>query len=147
MKRTLQDVMTIPAVTIAPGELVAAAARRMHDRGVKQLPVVDRSGALIGIVGRADLLTGFLRSDDEIRVDVLDHVAGDLLGLPLGAVQVEARGGVVRLGGRVPRRSQARVLEKLTGALDGVVPVDSRLDWHLDDTAPQAPLAGPVPDV
>jgi hypothetical protein len=35
----------------------------------------------------------------------------------------------------------------LTGALDGVVAVDSRLDWHLDDTAPQAPLAGPVPDV
>ena len=144
---TAAELMTAPAVTIGPQELVAAAARRMHDRGVKQLPVVDRSGALIGIVGRADLLKVFLRSDDEIRVDVLDHVAGDLLGLPLGAVQVEARGGVVRLGGRVPRRSQARVLEKLTGALDGVVAVDSRLDWHLDDTAPQAPLAGPVPDV
>jgi CBS domain/BON domain len=144
---TAAELMTAPAVTIGPQELVAAAAKRMHDRGVKQLPVVDRSGALIGIVGQADLLKVFLRSDDEIRVDVLDHVAGDLLGLSLGAVQVEARGGVVRLGGRVPRRSQARVLEKLTGALDGVVAVDSRLDWHLDDTAPQAPLAGPVPDV
>ena len=81
---TAAELMTAPAVTIGPQELVAAAARRMHDRGVKQLPVVDRSGALIGMVTRADLLKAFRRSDDEIRVDVLDHVAGDLLGLPSG---------------------------------------------------------------
>ena len=68
-------------------------------------------------------------------------------GWPPGAVEVAVRGGLVRLGGRVPRRSQARALEKLTGALDGVVAVDSRLDWQVDDTAPQAPPAGPVPDV
>jgi CBS-domain-containing membrane protein len=41
--------MTGPAVTIGPEEAVASAARRMHDRGVKRLPVVDHAGALIGI--------------------------------------------------------------------------------------------------
>jgi CBS-domain-containing membrane protein len=90
---TAAELMTAPAQTIGPQELVAAAAKRMHDRGVKQLPVVDRSGALIGIVGQADLLKVFLRSDDEICVDVLDHVAGDLAG-------AAPRGG----RGRSPRR-------------------------------------------
>jgi CBS domain-containing protein len=42
--------MTGPAVTIGPEEAVASAPRRMHDRGVKRLPVVDHAGALIGIV-------------------------------------------------------------------------------------------------
>jgi hypothetical protein len=34
----------------------------------------------------------------------------------------------------------------LTGAVDGVVAVDSRLDWQVDDTAPYAPPAQPVSD-
>jgi CBS domain-containing protein len=54
----------------------------MYDRRVKRLPVVDHSGALVGIVTRADLLKVFLRSDDELRFDVLDHVSGDPLRLP-----------------------------------------------------------------
>jgi CBS-domain-containing membrane protein len=138
------DLMTAPAVTVAPEELVAAAARRMHDRQVKRLPVVDHSGVLVGIVTRADLLKVFLRSDDDLRFDVLDHVAGDLLRLPPGAVQVEVADGVVHLGGRVPRRSQALTLVKLTGALDGVVAVESRLQWQVDDTAAQASPAKPA---
>jgi CBS-domain-containing membrane protein len=74
--------MTAPAVTVGPEELVAAAARRMYDRDVKRLPVVDHSGALVGIVTRADLLKVFLRSDEELRFEVLDHGIGDLLRLP-----------------------------------------------------------------
>ena len=87
-------------------ELVATAARRMDDRRVKRLPVVDHSGALVGIVTRTDLLKVFLRSDDELRFDVLDHVSGDLLRLPSGTVEVEVGDGVVRLTGRV--RAAAR---------------------------------------
>jgi CBS-domain-containing membrane protein len=55
---TAAELMTAPAVTVGPAELVAAAARRMYDRDVKRLPVVDHSGALVGIVTRADLLKG-----------------------------------------------------------------------------------------
>jgi CBS-domain-containing membrane protein len=77
-------------VTAGPDELVVVAARRMHDRDVKRLPVVDHGGALVGIVTRADLLKVFLRADDELRFDVLDHVVGDRLRLPLDSVEVVA---------------------------------------------------------
>ena len=142
---TAADLMTAPAVTAGPDELVAAAARRMYDRSVKRLPVVDRGGALVGIVTRGDLLTVFLRSDDELRFDVLDHVAGDLLRLPVGAVEVEVRDGIVRLAGRLPRRRQALTLEKLTAAIDGVVAVESQLAWQVDDTVAQASPTEPAP--
>lgn len=142
---TAADLMTTPAVTAGPDELVAAAARRMYDRAVKRLPVVDRGGALVGIVTRGDLLKVFLRSDDDLRFDVLDHVAGDLLRLPVGAVEVEVRDGIVRLAGRLPRRRQAVALERLTAAIDGVVAVESQLAWQVDDTVAQASPTEPAP--
>jgi CBS domain-containing protein len=36
---TAAELMTAPAVTVGPEELVAAAARRMYDRRIKWLPV------------------------------------------------------------------------------------------------------------
>jgi CBS-domain-containing membrane protein len=142
---TAADLMTAPAVTAGPDELVAAAARRMYDHSVKRLPVVDRGGALVGIVTRGDLLKVFLRSDDDLRFDVLDHVAGDLLRLPAGAVEVDVHDGIVRLAGRLPRRRQALTLEKLTAAIDGVVAVESQLAWQVDDTVAQASPTEPAP--
>jgi CBS domain-containing protein len=143
---TAAELMTAPAVTAGPEEPVAAAARRMYDRDVKRLPVVDHSGALVGIVTRADLLKVFLRSDDELRFDILDHVIGDLLPLPPGAVEVEVSDGVVHLAGRVRLRSQALTLEEVTGAVDGVVAVESRLVWRVDDVdvEPVPPEPAPV---
>jgi CBS-domain-containing membrane protein len=142
---TAAELMTAPAVTVGPDEPVATAARRMHDRDVKRLPVVDHGGALIGIVTRADLLKVFLRSDDELRFEVLDHVAGDLLRLPAGAVEVEVADGVVRLAGRVRLRSQALTLEQVTGAVDGVVAVEGRLSWRVDDVDVEPVPPEPAP--
>jgi CBS-domain-containing membrane protein len=142
---TAAELMTAPAVTAGPEEPVVTAARRMYDRRVKRLPVVDHSGALVGIVTRADLLKVFLRSDEELRFDILDHVIGDLVPLPSGAVEVEVSDGVVHLTGRVRRRSQALTLEKVTGAVDGVVAVESRLTWRVDDIDVQPVPPEPAP--
>ena len=49
---------------------IAMAAREMHSRGFKRLPVVDTHGRLVGIVSRSDLLKVFLRSDDELRAEI-----------------------------------------------------------------------------
>jgi CBS-domain-containing membrane protein len=141
---TAADLMTAPAVTAGPDELVVVAAKRMHDRDVKRLVVVDHGGVLVGIVTRADLLKVFLRSDDEVRFEVLDHVAGDLLRLPPGTVEVEVDDGVVRLAGRVPRRTQARALAALAQQVDGVVAVESRLEWQVDPTTVKSLPARPA---
>jgi CBS domain-containing protein len=142
---TAATLMTRPAVTVGPEAPVAVAARLMHDREVKRLPVVDHGGALVGIVTRADLLEVFLRPDEEIRFEILDGVAGEALGLPPGAVAVGVRDGVVRLAGQVPIRSTALALEKLAMAVDGVVAVETRVGWAVDDTAAQASPSEPVP--
>jgi CBS domain-containing protein len=126
-------VMTAPAVTVRPDVPVAAAARLMHDHAVKHLPVVDWSGALVGMVARADLLKVFLRTDEEIRFEVLDRLAGELLRLPAGSVAADVDEGAVTLRGTVARRAQALALQELALAVDGVVAVDSRLTWECDD--------------
>ena len=52
----VREVMTAPASTIAPEITVATAARMMSVWKVARLPVADRDGRLVGIVGRGDLL-------------------------------------------------------------------------------------------
>jgi CBS domain-containing protein len=142
MRRTVQDVMTREVVAVRGPTPFKELVRLLNQHRITAVPVlddagrvvgVDHSGALIGIVTRADLLRVFLRSDDELRFDVLDHVSGDLLRLPAGTVEVEVDDGIVHLAGRVRLRSQALTLEKVSGLVDGVVAVDSRLAWRVDD--------------
>lgn len=54
---TVRDVMRTPAVTVAPTARLAEAARLMHARGLKRLPVVDAEGRLTGVLGRLDVLS------------------------------------------------------------------------------------------
>jgi CBS-domain-containing membrane protein len=71
---TAGDLMTHPAVTVRPEDSVEHAARLMYTLQVKRLPVVDAGGYLVGIVSRADLLTVFDRTDEEIRAEVVNDV-------------------------------------------------------------------------
>ncbi len=50
------DVMTVRVVTIEPDATVQAAAKLMLERGVSALPVVDKRGALVGIISEGDLV-------------------------------------------------------------------------------------------
>jgi CBS domain-containing protein len=130
---TAREVMTAPVVTVHPEELVADAARRLHAWKLDQLPVVDRAGVLIGIVSRADVLKVFLRSDAEIRFELLDDIAGRLLRLPGDQVLVDVDGGVVTLAGRLERRSRMVALAELAKLVDGVVAVHNQLTYQRDD--------------
>jgi CBS domain-containing protein len=65
------ELMTRPAVTVDPLAAVTEAARRMHRAGVKRLPVVDVVGRLVGFVSRVDLLSSFLRPDEELRREIV----------------------------------------------------------------------------
>jgi CBS domain-containing protein len=55
--RTVQEAMTTPAMTVADTAPLKDAARIMHDRNLKRLPVVDADGRLVGVLGRLDVLS------------------------------------------------------------------------------------------
>jgi CBS domain-containing protein len=130
---TAREVMTAPVVTVYPEELVTDAARRLHAWKLDQLPVVDRAGGLVGIISRADVLKIFLRSDEEIRFELLDDIAGRLLRLPTDELWIEVDGGVVMLAGRLERRSRVVALAELAKLVDGVVAVHNELSYQRDD--------------
>jgi osmotically-inducible protein OsmY len=83
-------------------------------------------------VSRGDLLRVFLRGDDEILAEMRKLVADQPYADP-ARVTVGVADGVVQLSGEVGRRSSARTLALLAQELDGVVGVDERLGFEVDD--------------
>ncbi|OIJ99283.1 hypothetical protein BIV25_09650 [Streptomyces sp. MUSC 14] len=128
---TAGDVMSSPALTVGAAATVAEAARIMARGGVKRLPVVDEAGLLQGIVSRADLLTVFLRDDEDIAEEVRREIVSYLFPLSSSAVQVEVRDGVVTLAGRIRDRALVPVAARLVRAVEGVV--DVRFDLVHED--------------
>ncbi|HZD74851.1 MAG TPA: CBS domain-containing protein [Actinomycetota bacterium] len=134
-----KDFMSSPAITIGEGARVGEAARLLHARHIKRLPVTDELGTLVGIVSRPDLLRVFLRSDEDIQAAVREEVIGRQMGMDPGRFFVYVDRGVVTLEGRCERRSLLPVLVRLVYGVDGVVHVDQRLGWDLDDTPARLP--------
>jgi CBS domain-containing protein len=128
------ELMTSPAVTIGPEASVAEAARLMHEKHVKCLPVVDGNGALVGIVSRRDVLRIFLRPDEEIRDEIVHRVIRGILWLGPRAVHVHVRRGVITLEGEVKRKSMIPLITELVEGVEGVVAVEVRLGFRFDDT-------------
>ena len=60
------DVMSSDLVTAKQGESVETALERMHEHGVRRLPVVDDAGALIGILTLDDVLEYLTRQQNEL---------------------------------------------------------------------------------
>jgi CBS domain-containing protein len=130
------ELMTTPAVTVPPTATVTEAARRMHTAGVKRLPVVNEAGRLAGIVSRADLLKVFNRSDEAIWREIMDDViTGDFMMDP-SRFFIDVVDGVVVLQGRVERSRLIAFLVRAVHAVEGVVRVEDRLTFDLDDRDP-----------
>lgn len=126
---TAGQLMTEPPLTIGPGDSLADAARLMHDRRVKRLPVVDDAGELVGIVSRVDVLSVFDRPDAEIREAVTGKVIVGDFALDPSAFDVTVRSGIVTIAGQVASRA---VAIRLIGTLrheEGVVGVRDRLGF------------------
>ena len=130
------SLMSRPAVTVTENTTVASAARTLTKHGVKRLPVVDDDGRLAGIVSRKDVLTVFLRADEDIRDEIVRRVFEGGIGILVstGAVTVDVRDGEVTLTGQVDLRSQLPLVEQMTRHVDGVVDVVVSLSYRHDDT-------------
>ena len=129
--------MTSPAITIHPDATLPGAARLMNGRHLKRLPVVEPGtvfgggvgGKLIGIVSRCDLLSVFLRPDEDIAREVREMLTQILLADP-ASVTVRVRNGVVALAGQLGSAEQhdlIRLAARLTWDIDGVVDVVNKL--------------------
>ncbi|MFD8208871.1 CBS domain-containing protein [Streptomyces sp. NPDC059695] len=135
--RRAGDLMTSPAVTVAPEASLPRAARLMAAHHVKRLPVVDASGAIQGIVSRADLLKVFLRPDADLAAEVRRDVVEHLFPLSDRNVEVRVDAGVVTLSGEVRDTALIPLAARLARAVEGVV------DVRCDLTARGRPRPGP----
>lgn len=130
-----RDLMSSPAVTIAPDASLSEVAKVMDDEHVKRLPVVDDQGTLHGIVSRGDLLRVYLRSDDALQEEVREQVLRRTLWIDPKTMTVDVKDGVVTLGGTADRRTTAQIIVRLTETVDGVVEVVDKLAYDYDDTS------------
>ncbi|WP_052864276.1 CBS domain-containing protein [Streptomyces niger] len=131
---TVTDLMTKPAITVGPRQSLVEAARVMARHHCNRLPVIDAEGRLMGIVTRGDLLGVFLRSDDDIRKEVVDEVLVRTLWLEPHTIDVSVHGGTVTLSGTLQRRSEIPLALRLTSRIDGVVEVIDHLGYQEDDS-------------
>jgi CBS domain-containing protein len=124
--RTARDVMTAAPITAAPDDDIGVAAREMLEHHHKRLPVVE-DGRVVGLVSRQDLLRPFHRSDGELRSEI-DGLLHDVWRVPeQHDVRATVAAGVVALEGTTQWPSDVAIVERLVGAIPGVVAVDNRL--------------------
>jgi manganese-dependent inorganic pyrophosphatase len=109
----VKDVMTADVATIAPERSMLEAGRLMRERDVRALPVVEDSGALVGIVSQRMLAERYLEETEiagfgEVPVSVerlTSVVDGELLaGDPAARVS-----GNVLIGAAEPQTLKARI--------------------------------------
>ena len=126
---TAGDLMTHPAVTVRSEDSVEHAARLMYTLQVKRLPVVDAGGYLVGIVSRADLLTVFDRSDEQIHAEIVnDIILRDFLVDP-ALFTVAVADGVVTVKGAPETADLGHRLVTRIRRVQGVVAVRDELSY------------------
>jgi len=125
------DIMTAPVLTISESTTVREIAGLMVQHEINRLPVL-RAGRLVGIVSRADVLKAFRRPDPELADVIRESVLHDLW-VDVTGVTIDVREGLVYLEGTMERRSEKELVEKWAAMADGVVGVESRLIYRVDD--------------
>ncbi|WP_433427757.1 CBS domain-containing protein [Nonomuraea sp. CA-141351] len=125
---TAAQLMTSPAITVTPNTSVRDAARLMHAKRIKQLPVIDVvTGHIIGTLHQRDVLRVFTRPVEELQADVRA-----VLPKP-AAFTIDIDQGVVTISGWVEWKSQALALTEQIRLIEGVVDVRSEVTFDKDD--------------
>ncbi|MFD8259760.1 CBS domain-containing protein [Streptomyces griseoluteus] len=114
------DLMTSPAITVLPGATVAEAAWLAALSRLKRMPVTDREGRLVGVVGRDALLQSLIRDDAGIRTEVEAAIAGYCPPGDRENVEVAVHDGIVELTGRMPSATLARLVAEVEEISDVV---------------------------
>lgn len=132
------ELMTSPAVTVLNTSSITAAARLLAEKKVRRLCVVNLSGRLVGVISRRDIIGTYLRDDAQILADVKDHVFRHGMWLFPETLTADVEAGVVTLEGEVRNRTTSQVAAQLTQKVPGVVGVENKIRFEIDDTVSTA---------
>lgn len=127
------ELMTSPPITVGLETPIPEAARLMQERKVRRLVVVDNRGRIAGVVTRSDLLQIFLRTDEDLRNELVRKIIPAVLPADSSTVDVNVECNVITLAGEVDRRTDAEILERLAHEVDGAVDVINKLTYRWDD--------------
>ncbi|HTK16578.1 MAG TPA: CBS domain-containing protein [Acidimicrobiia bacterium] len=131
------DVMTKEVIVCAPDDDVRVATRRMLERDVKRMPVVQ-SGSVVGMLSRQDILRTLVRPDE-----VVDASVGEVLrthpNRPDDAhVTHSVKDGIVTLKGDVRYAWDVPIVMALVRNADGVIDVVGKIHHREPDPRPVA---------
>ena len=135
---TAAELMTTGVETVTPATRVSAAARTMLGQHLSWMPVCDEDRHVVGVLGRSDVLTVFLRDDVSIRAEIVDDILRYVLLADPSAVKVEVAGGVVTLTGELDTRLDTQVAVRLTERVEGVAGVVDHLHYRTDERTTDA---------
>jgi CBS domain-containing protein len=124
---TAADLMSRPAVTVGPYDLVSHVAHVMYDHGVTCLPVVGAGGRLVGIISRSDVLSVFGRPDEEIRRTITDKIIIREFHADPALITVTVTDGVVTLDSAPQTAVTGRKVAAEVRHMEGVVAVRERV--------------------
>lgn len=132
--RKVGEVMTKPAISVAPDTPLAEAVRLMTRHRVKRLPVVEH-GKLAGLVTRTDLLRALVArqaaapvaaSDQDLRSRI-DSMLREEDWAASAMVHVQVENGVAQLWGTVESTEQREALIVAVRGVPGVKDVQPHL--------------------
>ena len=126
---TAADLMTRPAVTTSPDELVPSVARLMSARRLRRVPVIDSQGRLVGIICRSDVLSVFSRPDEDIRREITQDVIMDGFFTDPARLTVTVQDGIVTLAGEPGGVVLGRGIADQVRHVEGVVAVRDRFRY------------------
>jgi len=132
--RKAREVMTKPAICVAPDTPLAEIVRLMERHGIKRLAVVE-NGKLAGLVTRADLLRAMVAyrgvspaasSDHDLRTRIEVMLRGEDWATS-AYVFVQVENGVAQLRGTVESESQREALILAVRGVPGIRDVQPHL--------------------
>lgn len=126
----VSDLMSSPVLTVSPTLPLVEAARMMVDEDLNRMPVVDRAGAMVGIISRFDVVNAFTRPDELIEDEIREDIIRRVLFLEPDVVNLRVDQGTVHLTGQMESKGEAALLAEMVKRLDGVVEVESQLTWR-----------------
>jgi CBS domain-containing protein len=126
---TAAELMTSPPVTVGPDTPLAEAARLMRDHRVKQLPVINATGRLIGLVSRGDVLSIFTRPDADIQREAAEEMIAESFATDSRWLGITVHDGIVTLTGDSETQQAGRDLVEAVRHIDGVIAIRDQLSY------------------